>query len=798
MTKDRVGLYRAALRSLLAWLPLALGLVAGTALNAPPAPGPADAPAEEFSSHRAFGVLERLLGDGSPHPVGSPENEAVRERLLAELESLGLEPEMQTGLACNLRFMVCGEVVNVVAPLRAVGDEPVVLLTAHYDSAAAAPGAADDMAGVAALLETARALRAGEPTENPVVLLFTDGEEAGLLGARAFLQHPLASQVGVVANLEARGSRGASLLFETSADNAWLIDAFAAEARRAVTSSLLYEVYRLLPNDTDLTEYRAAGMPGVNFAFAEGLPHYHTPLDDLANLSPASLQHHGENALAAARAFGAADLASPPSGGALFTYVAPGVVLRAPLGWTLPLALLGAALSVAAALLAQRRGRLTPASWSLGFVAALSTVVFAGLVATGIVSLLGGVRPEAEPWYAVPLPTRVAVWAAAFVAASLSTAAIARRAGRWGLSSGAWTLWAALTVAAAVLLPGASAELVLPLLVAGGLHLFAAWLGKARRGWSAVAVGGSAAAAAFFWLPLASAVESGMGLAFAGAVAVLVGLVATTAAPLLTPPDERFQRPEDLPAEPSGGQRRDRRTGAPPDRPRLAARLAASAAGAVALVALVVALTAPAYTELWPRRLSLVHLQEWDDGELEAARWLADAAPAGPLPGALAEAADWRPPVALLPYAGTRYAHAPAEPTGATPPQLEVVSDEERDGERVLALRLRTSAPPLRATVGLPADLGLAEARFVGTASGWDLRRAGGIRDRHVHCQGASCDGRVIELSLRGPAPHRLYVAEVTRGLPQSGARLTTARPSTAVPSHDGDVTVQVHFLTIP
>src|SRR5690606_17913127 len=122
---------------------------------------------------------------------------------------------------------------------------PAVLLTAHYDSVAAGPGAADDMAGVAAMLEIARILREEPPLAAPLIFLFSDGEEVGLLGAEAFTGHPWAADVGVVINLEANGTRGQSLLFETTDDNAWLIDAFAAEAPRPVASSLFEALYDL-------------------------------------------------------------------------------------------------------------------------------------------------------------------------------------------------------------------------------------------------------------------------------------------------------------------------------------------------------------------------------------------------------------------------------------------------------------------------------------------------------------------------------------------------------------------------
>jgi hypothetical protein len=69
------------------------------------------------------------------------------------------------------------------AAIRAL---PAVLVMSHYDSVHNSPGAADDSLGAAAALEIARALKAGPQPARDVIFLFTDGEEAGLLGAEAF------------------------------------------------------------------------------------------------------------------------------------------------------------------------------------------------------------------------------------------------------------------------------------------------------------------------------------------------------------------------------------------------------------------------------------------------------------------------------------------------------------------------------------------------------------------------------------------------------------------------------------
>jgi hypothetical protein len=182
---------------------------------------------------------------------------------------------------------------------------------AHYDSVYRAPGAGDDASGVASILEILRALKHGPPIQRDVIALFTDGEEAGLLGAEAFAHsHPWMKDAGLILNFEARGNRGPSLLFETSQNNRPLIETVAHVAPYPIGSSLFYELYKILPNDTDFTVFRPAGIPGLNFAFGEGLEAYHSPLDTPDHLSLASLQHHGSYGLALTRHFGQVDLAT--------------------------------------------------------------------------------------------------------------------------------------------------------------------------------------------------------------------------------------------------------------------------------------------------------------------------------------------------------------------------------------------------------------------------------------------------------------------------------------------------------
>ncbi|MVM35893.1 M20/M25/M40 family metallo-hydrolase [Spirosoma sp. HMF4905] len=281
-------------------------------LTNPPQAKPASAPITEFSAGRAMQPLEHIAQE--PHAMGTPGHARVRTYLLDALRGLGLEPQVQeatyieptiqSGYAGMFSAVTEGAYVyNIMARLKGTQAGKAVLLLAHYDSQPNTLAAADDGAGVAAILETVRAIRQSGPLQHDVIVLLTDGEEYGLFGAKAFLKHPWAKDVELVLNLEARGNSGPSSTFELSSENGWLVEQLAKAAPYPLASSLAYEVYKLLPNSTDFTPLRESGYAGLNSAIADGFANYHKLTDSPQNLNQNSLQHHGENLLALTRHF---------------------------------------------------------------------------------------------------------------------------------------------------------------------------------------------------------------------------------------------------------------------------------------------------------------------------------------------------------------------------------------------------------------------------------------------------------------------------------------------------------------
>ena len=344
---------------------IALLVFAGLRHVALPSQHPGDRAAGEFSAGRAMARLGRIAD--APHPLGTVEHERVRTELLAQLAALGVDPQEQSGTVVVPSERAVARVSNVLARIPGTVPGKAVLLSAHYDSVPAGPGAADDGASVAAILETLRALKAGPPLRDDVIVLLTDGEEAGLLGAHLFAeQHPWAHDVGVVLNFEYRGNTGPIWMFETSDDNGRLIGEWQAALPHALGSSLLYEAYHAMPNDTDLSVFKTR-FPGMNFAAGEGYNSYHTSLDALRNVDTASVQQQGDMMLALVRRLASQPLDTMKSASVVyFDMPGAGLVsygLAAAFGWAaVALVMFGVVAAMAAKDGHARAGRIAKAA----------------------------------------------------------------------------------------------------------------------------------------------------------------------------------------------------------------------------------------------------------------------------------------------------------------------------------------------------------------------------------------------------------------------------------------------------
>ena len=433
--------------------------------QSPPRPVGANAAGNVFSSGRAMESL-RIIAQ-KPHPIGSPEHEAVKNFLIQQLTALGLQTEVQTttgrGLVNGRSSTVA--VNNVIAILKGSNNGRALLLAAHYDTVTNSPGASDDGAGVATLLETARALKSGPPLQNDLIFFFSDGEEAGLLGAEAFVkQHPLAKQVALALNFEARGASGPSVLFETSDNNAWLIDQFAASAPYPNGNSVAYEIYRRMPNSTDMHVFKAAGIAGLNFAYFDGVNRYHSSSDDLQNISEASLQHHGTYALALAQRFGNVSLDTPGNGNAVYFDLFGRWLVHYSTKWVLPATVLLAILFVAVTSFGSKRKRITLSGVVLGlfsFIAAIFAAFAIGLLGWGLITSTNdalGRKANPDEIYLGVFALLTGVIAVVLYRRSFRKATVEN------LVMGALLCWLFLLVVTSLVVPGSSYLFFWPLL----------------------------------------------------------------------------------------------------------------------------------------------------------------------------------------------------------------------------------------------------------------------------------------------------------------------------------------------
>jgi hypothetical protein len=338
----------------------------------------------EFSTERAFNQVKIIAQ--KPHYVGSTNHELVANYLKLELNRIGLETSIQEGFTLNDKGLLVKS-KNILARIKGTNNSKALLLLSHYDSAphSFSKGASDDASGVATILEGIRAfLYSKNPQKNDIIILFSDAEELGLNGAALFVnQHPWAKDVGLVLNFEARGSSGPSyMLMETNKGNQALVQEFAnAKAKYPVSNSLMYSIYKMLPNDTDLTVFREQGnIQGFNFAFIDGHYNYHTQQDDIQHLNKTTLSHQGTYLMPLLKYFSNIDLNSTQTTEDNVYFSVPFGFINYPFAWVFPMSLIALGLLILFIFIGKAKRVITFREIFRGFVPLIGSIVIAGLV----------------------------------------------------------------------------------------------------------------------------------------------------------------------------------------------------------------------------------------------------------------------------------------------------------------------------------------------------------------------------------------------------------------------------------
>jgi hypothetical protein len=697
----------------------------------------ADAPPDQFSAARAHDVLLGLLQTQKPHPAGSAENIGLHARLLDHLQIEGIPTTTLLGMSCvaGRSAIQCATVGDVIAE-AIPGTGKAIVLMAHLDSVAAGPGASDDASGVAAVLETIRALKTDKAgPHHPVIALFTDGEELGMLGAALFLRDPgWRARIGVVINVEARGTSGPSYLFQTSSGDENLVDLYASSVARPRASSLYGEIYRALPNDTDLTPFLKAGFTGYNFAFIGNVAAYHTALDTIANLDSVSLQSQGDNVLGLARGLAGRDFATLSGEDAIYFDVLGRWLPRLPGRLALPLSLIAFFLVFLAGRL-NVRPRAPPRRRVLALL--MPPLLLLGCAAMGylLAGLAGLISGESDPSFAHPFALRIALAFGCWFVALLAMP--------WSRSIESSWLWlAGLGIASALFVPGLSPYFIFPALVAAPLLLVTA----RREGLAPLFL--AALAALLVFVGFAANAEAIMGLKAHPLFTIPAALGLIALLPLM-----EAQNLE-----------------------REAWRASLLVSLAVALGAAVLAGLLPAYNAGQPERLNLRYVEK--DGQ---SWWLAD--PVARLPKSLRAAAEFSPAPQEVEIA--RGYSAPAGPTQMPTPSSGISRDKHH-----VQLDLYGSAAA--DGMALIVDGGLGAVTIGGARVEAPQGRV------TINCAGRGCARARVTLEFSGPMPGNILLAELRRGLPPKADFLKRARPDWAVSSQGGDVSAVVENVIVP
>lgn len=720
-------------------------MTAGMALTPPPVR--AEAQAGQFDARAARERLVRILGPEAPRPIDSDAQDAVREAILQDLASAGITAEVRDEFACRPQpggpLVDCARARNIVF---SIGPEagPAILAAAHYDSVPAGPGASDDGIGVSVWLEIAHML-ARAPLERRVIFLFSDGEEPALLGAMAFAESdPLMEPVETIINLEARGSRGPAIFFESNQPNADAVAAYAS-APRPVANSVMADVYRILPNFTDVSVLTRPGVDVVNVALLDGLEDYHTPHDTIASQDLRSVQHLGDTALAVLQRFAnGADQDSQTSmayadvASRHFVY-APAWVVLAGLG-------LSALLSLIAFWRTGADGR-----WRV-FVTPPLAVIVAGALAFGADFLIRILRPGENYAFAHPEPTRA--WCILLAFAGIILVAMILRGARKAEQSGAAAMFwfAVFGGAASLVAPGISILFALP---AAAFSL--AWLiSLAWKPADQIGQWLSALTVLIVWAPVLYLVELALGFDLPLAFTILVTLLLLPWLGVLA----SVQRETPW-------------------------RVLVGASAVAAVAAIVFAIVTPSRTEARPQAFNLNYFLSTNDNE---ARMLAGSAERA-LPPDLRDAFTAE---RILPGDIVDTWAAPMQAEQVPTPALQDLAVTNESGERIVRARLAMNGA-YRATVRIPLTAQPLRVRVKGVET--DFADTGGEAPEfmNVACQGRACDGIAIEIILAADAALDApwYIIGQTPGhRPAAAEALRARRPSTTTPIQFGDTTI--------
>ena len=728
----------------------------------PPSPKGLDAPEDEFSAIRAHDILKSLLRENKPHPVGSELNKVIKERLKNELDKLGIEHQEQKTWACASRFAGCAKVENLIGIIPGKTDLPYLAIMAHYDSVPMAPGAGDDGAGVVAILETARALKLEAPFKHPIMLILTDAEENGLIGAEAFFnQHPLANQVGIVLNVEGSGSSGSSMVLRTSDNNELLIKSYSSENISPYGFSFIKEIFKRMPNDTDFSVVERAKISGIDFAFAGERNHYHTPNDTVENIDLRTIQHHGENILPLSRKLASLDWQNM---GDEFVY--GGEVYGIWTQWKSSYSLLICLFSAFLLITTLIRSNTKIKKVTLGVVFSpitLFTTALSGLAGFYLLSLLSG---NVISWPGVDWPYRLLLIGSTSIGALIGTAISRKFVSQNEMVFGSWFFWFILTFTITIFLPDAANVFILPLIFASILLFLATFLKEENQ---PIFLLLTLVITLPLTLGLIFSLEQSQGYKLVWAVLPFAGLYALIISPFLY---------------------------------SINIKSTISFAGVVTFIALMVGSFANLYTEKRPQHVN-IHFYEDLDSEKSFIRLSGNyknnsSDDPEPLIEPLSSYVNTQDTKALLPFNEYAFRHW-SETSSSGWKGASIEKQERLNDNKSLKLNLKSTRSASRMVLLLPKEsnlksfnLGSLEIQTVlstwGFYHGYYVIYLNGVYDKEVEL---TLNFETSQKEVNG------YLVDISTKLPNHLDELYEARSGIFSPVHTGDQAILIKKITI-
>jgi len=551
-------------------------------------------------------------------------------------------------------------------------------------------------------------------------------------------------------------------LFETGDNNYRLMKSYQQFVRQPLSNSITYEIYKLLPNDTDFTVFKRYGITGVNFAFQGRVSHYHTPLDNMENLSPGSVQHQGDNTWAMLRSLLNTDLETLPEGNAVYTDIFSSFMIVWPEYMSIPFTFIAGFLLILICwqLIAAKKINLTQFVSSLPF--AFAVVIVSALVCWLLLFIAQTISGQAQPWLSIPIPMRMAIWLFPLAVILFFADKYKAKLDFWGLLlAPAWLLFI-LSAASSLTLPGLSYLPLLPLLLFTILLSIIFIVGQMNNHLLiSVATLVSTVAMATFVFPMLMLLEDAMGFRVAPVYGLLSSLVIILALPLLLNSSKPVPK-----------------------------RIMIAVTG-ISLAGLMICTQQDGFSPTHPQHLNFEYLQQGKSASIQTLTRY-------PLPeDMIAESAFSNENKIRRPWSMAEYPSIETPFLDIPEPELSVISSIDTENTRQLTLRYSSVRPIDHLILYVNSDNKI-EQLTVGETELNSYFIPSAFDSQYFLCSGENCNGLVFTLDINPQQDFQVSLVDYHFGLPESLDYLKHTRGKSTQPVQKGDITAVHKTFSFP